>query len=73
MKNMPIAPRVAILNGIFFRDHNDLSWRIKSDELVKTLNLLATVIPALDYTLQGQASAGIQQFQMIMDFGSTPQ
>jgi hypothetical protein len=30
------------------------------DGLVKTSKLLAFVIPALDYTLQGQASAGIQ-------------
>jgi hypothetical protein len=30
------------------------------DELVKTLNLLANVIPALDNNTQGQAAAGIQ-------------
>jgi hypothetical protein len=31
-----------------------------SDEPVKTLNLLATVIRALDNNTQGQAAAGIQ-------------
>jgi hypothetical protein len=30
------------------------------DEFVKTSKFLAIVIPALDYTLQGQDSAGIQ-------------
>jgi hypothetical protein len=30
------------------------------DGLLKTLNLLATVIPALDNNTQGQAAAGIQ-------------
>jgi hypothetical protein len=36
------------------------SYPVTRDGAVKTLKLLATVIPALDYTLQGQASAGIQ-------------
>jgi hypothetical protein len=31
-----------------------------NDEVVKTLNLLANVIPALDNNTQGQATAGIQ-------------
>jgi hypothetical protein len=33
---------------------------INRNELVKTLNVLANVIPALDNNTQGQATAGIQ-------------
>jgi hypothetical protein len=44
----------------------------KFDEFVKTSKLLAAVIPALDNNTQGQAAAGIQGFQLLMDVGSIP-
>jgi len=34
--------------------------------------LLAAVIPALDNNTQGQAAAGIQGFQLLMDVGLIP-